>query len=129
MITSTVARPFQHQSGRGALRRDCSHAGWPMRWTRRLADAMGEMSDPVEAAAAVMKRAEALLSDVRLTRIALAAANESAERTVHLTILETFERGLLAALEDVVAELKTLRGDPEGAWLRRRLEGMQWPRP
>ncbi len=40
-------------------------------------------------------------------------------------MLESFETGLLAALEDVVAELKTLRGDPEGhAWLRRRLEGL-----
>ena len=27
-------------------------------------------------------------------------------------MLETFERGLLAALEGVVAELKTLRADP-----------------
>jgi hypothetical protein len=35
------------------------------------------------------------------------------------------ERGLLSALEVVVAELKTLRGDPAGhAWLRRRLEGL-----
>jgi hypothetical protein len=44
---------------------------------------------------------------------------------VALGMLESFERGLLAALGDVVAELKTLRGDPEAsAWLRRRLEGL-----
>ena len=62
---------------------------------------------------------------MRQARIALAAAEESPERTVYLGMLESFEKGLLAALEDVVAELKTLRGDPEAAaWLRRRLEGL-----
>jgi hypothetical protein len=83
------------------------------------------MSDPVETAAAVMAKAEALLVEVRQIRIALAAAVESPERTVYLGMLESFERGLPASLEDVVRELKTLRGDPEGhAWLRRRLEGL-----
>jgi hypothetical protein len=79
-------------------------------------------SDPVAAAQAVMARAETLLVEARQARIALAAAAESPERTVHLTILETFEKGLLAALEDVVAALKTLRADPEAQrWLRRQL--------
>ena len=83
------------------------------------------VTDPVEAAAAVMAKAEALLVEVRQARIALAAAPEGAERTVYLGLLESFERGL-AALEDVVGELRTLRGDPEeaAAWLRRRLEGL-----
>jgi hypothetical protein len=81
--------------------------------------------DPGGAAAAVMTKAEALLVEVRQARILLTAAAESSERTVYLGMLESFERGLLAALEDVVAELKTLRGDPEAAqWLRRRLEGL-----
>jgi hypothetical protein len=83
------------------------------------------MTDPVEAAVAVQAKAEALLVEVRQARIGLAAAEESAERTTYLSLLESFERGLLAALEDVVAELKALRGDPEAAaWLRRRLEGL-----
>ena len=83
------------------------------------------MSDPVAAAAAVMRHAEALLVEVRQVRIALAATAESAERNVYLTMLESFERGLLAALEDVVGELKVLTADPEAAaWLRRRLEGL-----
>jgi hypothetical protein len=39
------------------------------------------------------------------------------------SIGQCLDRGLLAALEDVVAELKTLRGEPEAAaWLRRWLE-------
>jgi hypothetical protein len=82
--------------------------------------------DPVAAAVAVIARAETLLVEVRQTRIVLAAATESPEeRTVYLTMLERLERGLLAALEDVVGELKTLRGDPEGAArLRRRLAGL-----
>ena len=81
--------------------------------------------DPVEAAVAVMAKAESLLVEVRQARIALAAAAEGPERTMYLGLLESFERGLLAALEDVVAELKTLRGDPEAAaWLRRGLEGL-----
>ena len=34
-------------------------------------------------------------------------------------------RDVLAALEDVIAELRTLRADPEAQrWLRRRLEGL-----
>jgi hypothetical protein len=83
------------------------------------------VTDPGAIAQAVMARAEALLVDVRQARIALTAAAESPERTAYLSMLESFERGLLAALEDVVAELKTLRGDPEGQrWLRRRLEGL-----
>ena len=82
------------------------------------------MSNPVAAAAAVIARAEALVVEVRQVRILLAAAEESAERNVYLSMLETFERGLLATLEDVVAEIKVLGDDPEGqAWLRRRLEG------
>ena len=45
---------------------------------------------------------------------------------MYLGMLESFEKALLAALEDVVGELRTLRGDPEeaAAWLRRRLEGL-----
>ena len=83
------------------------------------------VSDPAEAVAAVMAKADALLVEVRHARITLAAAPEGPERTVYLRLLESFEKGLLAALEDVVAELKTLRGCPEAAaWLRRRLEGL-----
>ena len=82
------------------------------------------MTDPVEAAAAVMARAEALLVEVHQARILLAAAAESPERTVYLSMLESLERGLLAAFDGVVAELKTQRADLEGyVWLRRRLEG------
>ena len=44
-----------------------------------------------------MAKAEALLIDVRQARLALAAATESPERHVYLGMLETFERGLLAA--------------------------------
>ena len=63
---------------------------------------------------------------MRQARIALAAAAESPERTVYLGMLESLERGVLAALEDVVAELKTLRADPAAAaWLRRRLEELE----
>ena len=70
-----------------------------------------------------MAKAEALLVEVRQARIALAAAAESQQRTVYLGMLESFEKGLLAALEDVVGELKVLKADPEAAaWLRRRLE-------
>ena len=84
------------------------------------------LSDPAEVAAAVMAKAEALLAEVRQARIALAAAAESPERTVYLGLMESFEKRLLAALEDVVGELNTLRGDPEAAaWLRRRLEGLE----
>jgi hypothetical protein len=62
---------------------------------------------------------------VRQVRIMLAAAAESPARTVYLTMLESLERGLLAALEDVVGEMKVLTADPEAAaWLRRRLEGL-----
>ncbi len=83
------------------------------------------MTDPVEAAAAVTARAEALLVEVRQARIALAAAAESAGTDRVPGHTGSLEKGLLAALEDVVAELRTLRGDPEGqAWLRRRLEGL-----
>ena len=83
------------------------------------------MTDPVAAAEALMRRAEGLLVEVRQTRIALAAAPESGERAVYLSMLETFEKGLLAALEDVMAELRTLVADPEAQrWLRRRLEGL-----
>jgi len=84
------------------------------------------VTDPVATAQAVMARAEALLVEVRQARIDLAAAAESPDRAVYLGMLESFERGLLAALdEDVVAELKALRGDPEAQrWLRRRLEGL-----
>ena len=74
-----------------------------------------------------MARADALLVEVRQTQIALSAAAESAERAVGLAMLETFERSLLAALEDVAAEFKTLKADPEAAaWLRRRLETLGW---
>jgi hypothetical protein len=85
------------------------------------------VTDPVATAQAVMARAEALLVEVRQARIDLAAAAESPERAVYLGMLESFERGLLAALdEDVVAELKTLRSDPEAQrWLRRRLDGLE----
>ena len=39
-------------------------------------------------------------------------------------MLAAFERGLGAALEDVVADPKKLKGEGEAeAWLRRRLEG------
>ena len=84
------------------------------------------MSDPVANARALMERGEALLVEVRQARIALAAAAQNPERTVYLGLLGSYEKGLLAALADVVAELKTLRGDPEvAAWLRRRLEGLR----
>ena len=40
-------------------------------------------------------------------------------------MLEAFERGLLVAVEGMVAEFKTQRADIEGyVWLRRRLEGL-----
>ena len=83
------------------------------------------MSDPNAHARVLIERGEALLVEVRQARIALAAAAESAERAMALVMLESFERGLLAALQDVVGELKTLRGDPEAAaWLRRSPEGL-----
>ena len=86
---------------------------------------MADQPDPVEADAAVMQKAEALLAEVHQARSRLAAAPESPERTVYLAMLESFERGLLAAFDGVVAELKTQRADIEGyGWLRRRLEGL-----
>ncbi len=82
------------------------------------------MNDPVAAAGEVLARAERLLAEVHRTRLALAADRESPERTVYLAMLESFERGLLAAFEGVVAELKTQRADIDGyVWLRRRLKG------
>jgi hypothetical protein len=79
----------------------------------------------IATAQALMARADALLVEVRPARTALTAAPESPERAAYLTMLETVERGLLAALEDVVAELKTLKADPEAQrWLRRALEGL-----
>jgi len=84
---------------------------------------------PIAAAAAVIARAEPLLLDVRRARVALTAAKNTpdvdpAERAVHLLMLKTFERGLLAAVEAVIAELRKRRGEGESeaeAWLRRRL--------
>ncbi len=87
---------------------------------------MRAVSDLVAAAAAVMAKAEALLVEVHQARIQLATAPESSERTAYLPMLEAFERGLLAAREGVVNELKEQRADIEGyVWLRRRLEGLR----
>lgn len=47
-------------------------------------------------------------------------------RTVYLTMLEWFEHSMLAALEDVVAELKAFRGDTDAeSWARRRLNELR----
>ena len=86
---------------------------------------MADHGDRVEAAAAVMQKAEALLFEVHQARVRLAAAQESPERTAYLAMLESLERGLLAAFEGVVAKLKTQRADIEGyVWPRRRSEGL-----
>jgi len=68
-------------------------------------------TDPVEAAATVMQKAEALLVEVHQACTRLAAAPESQERTAYLAMLESFERGLLAAFDGVVAELKEQKAD------------------
>ncbi len=87
-------------------------------------------SSTIAGAQAVVDQAEDLLVRVYRARLALSAAQDhrdvdEAERLVHLSMMEALERGLLATLEDVTKELKTLRGDPDGqAWLRRRLEGL-----
>ena len=84
---------------------------------------------PTAAAAAVMARGEALLLEVRRVRGLLGAARnkpevDQAERAVYAAMLSVYERGLLAALDNVLTELRKRRGEGEAeaeAWLRRRL--------
>ena len=84
---------------------------------------------PIAIAAEVMARAEPLLLDVRRARVVLNAVKNTpgvdpAERAVYLVMLKSFERGLLAAVEGIIAELRKRRGEGEAdaeAWLRRRL--------
>ena len=82
---------------------------------------------PIAAAAAAMAHGEALLLEVRGVRGLLRAARnksevDQAERVVYAAMLASYERGLLAALEGVLAELRKRRGEGEAeAWLRRRL--------
>ena len=77
------------------------------------------MSDPVVAAAVVMAKGKGPGADC-----ARGGAPRSGVHGVPRPAGD-LRNGPAPALEDVVAELKALRGDPEGqAWLRRRLDGL-----
>jgi hypothetical protein len=78
------------------------------------------VTDSVASARDVIARAEARLLDVRKARVALAAAGErtgdaEAEIAVCATMLATFERGLLAALDaDLQEAARKLAGTIPG---------------